>query len=242
MTGLFMSQSGEAPRNGDLVLSGVSRRYDPSTLALDDADVAISFGQSIAIVGPSGSGKSTLLAILGLLDSPSSGSYLFDGIETVGLDEAQLSTMRATRIGFVFQAFHLIPHLSALENVELSLSLAKVPTAERRDIAVQALGQVGLSRRLDSFPSTMSGGEQQRLALARATARKPQLLLCDEPTGNLDSMNSQKAIETILSSHDERRITVVVTHDERIASAFTHVIEVLDGRVQLRSEETTALV
>ncbi|MGV8885514.1 MAG: ABC transporter ATP-binding protein [Microbacteriaceae bacterium] len=212
-------------------LTAVERRYGERTVALAGVSVAFQPGDVVAIVGPSGSGKSTLLGILGLLDSPSSGSYRFAGVATESMTSNQLTSLRAQKLAYIFQAFHLIPHLTAVENTELSLTLAGVPKQERRDRALSALDLVGLSHRAFASPPTMSGGEQQRLAVARAIVRRPELLLCDEPTGNLDTENSRIVLDLILSTHNAYRVTVIVTHDSAVAARCTRIIRVVDGQI-----------
>ncbi|MBO9556842.1 ABC transporter ATP-binding protein, partial [Cellulomonas sp.] len=178
-------------------LRGVTRQFpgDPPVHALHPADLSVGAGEYLSVVGPSGSGKSTLLNLLGLLDRPSDGEYLLDGIPTAHASERERAALRAGHIGFVFQAFHLLPHRSVLENVLLATIYSGVPRAERRDRAVAALERVGLSHRLDFPPTVLSGGERQRTAVARAVVSQPRVLLADEPTGNLDSESSEAVLE-----------------------------------------------
>lgn len=213
----------------------VSRDFPPSTHALAGATFEIRAGESIAVVGPSGSGKSTLLALLGLLDTPTSGRQLMLGSDVGALDDDQRTRLRRTHIGFVFQAFHLIPHLTAIENVEYALQFRGTDAGEARKRAEKALKELGLDHRLDAFPATLSGGEQQRVAIARAVAARPALLLCDEPTGNLDSKSAAEVLNAILDSRTSDSAVVVVTHDPRVASRCTRRLHVKDGIVGEKS-------
>ena len=202
-----------------VTLDAVTRDFPPQTFALRDATFAIDEDESVAIMGPSGSGKSTLLAILGLLDSATNGTYLFDGVDISTLDEKERTHTRRQALAFIFQSFHLIPHLTALENVMDGLRIAGIHHSKRRSIALDALETVGLWHRTASLPAVMSGGEQQRVAIARAIARKPRLLLCDEPTGNLDSEASGRVMQGILCvTNTTNTAVVVVTHDPNVAA------------------------
>lgn len=207
----------------------VGRDFPPTARALRSATLSIDGKERVAIVGPSGSGKSTLLAILGLLDRPTSGTYLLDGSDMSSLDDGQRTRTRRAHLSFIFQAFHLIPHLNALENVVEGLRIAGASRATRRDRAVEALDSVGLADRALAMPNTMSGGEQQRVAIARAVARTPKLLLCDEPTGNLDSKSSALVMRSILGPTLDETAVVIVTHDEAIAKMCDRTIHVIDG-------------
>ena len=180
-------------------LRGLARTYpgQPPVQALRPADLVIGPGDYVAVTGPSGSGKSTLLHLLGLLDSPTAGSYLLDGLDTRKLRDRDRSALRGRRIGFVFQAFHLLAYRTALENVLLAELYNHTPRSSRLQAAVDALGAVGLAHRLDALPTTLSGGECQRVAIARALVNRPSLLLCDEPTGNLDSRNAAALMELL---------------------------------------------
>jgi putative ABC transport system ATP-binding protein len=173
-------------------LHGLARTYPgpPPVPALRPADLVIEAGDYVAVTGPSGSGKSTLLHLLGLLDAPTAGSYLLDGLDTSALGDRGRSALRGRRIGFVFQAFHLLPYRTALENVMLAELYNQTPRSGRLQAAVEALDAVGLSHRMNALPTTLSGGESQRVAIARALVNRPSLMLCDEPTGNLDSKNA----------------------------------------------------
>jgi putative ABC transport system ATP-binding protein len=192
----------------------------PPTVALDSASFDILPGESVAVVGKSGSGKSTLLNLLGLLEKPSSGSYQIGMLDTLRISERQRTTIRSHLFGFVFQAFHLLDDRSALHNVALGMLYRDVPRQERERLGALALDRVGLSHRADASPRTLSGGERQRVAIARAIAGAPRVLLCDEPTGNLDSESAQAVIGLLRSLKDEGVTLVVVTHDMTVAKAL----------------------
>jgi putative ABC transport system ATP-binding protein len=213
-------------------LIGVSREFLPAVRALDGVSLTLDRGETVAIKGPSGSGKSTLLHILGLLDRPTEGMYRFDGLETTMMSERERVALRARQIGFVFQAYHLIPHLTVAENVALSLRYAGATRTERARTVARALTSVGLLDRADAYPPTLSGGEQQRAAIARALVREPCLLLCDEPTGNLDSESGQRVLALIDHLRNASRTIVLVTHDPAVASHADRLIRIMDGRVQ----------
>jgi putative ABC transport system ATP-binding protein len=192
-------------------------------------------GEKLAIMGPSGSGKTTLLAILGLLDRPTRGEHLFGGESVAGLDDDTLSRLRNRRIGFVFQAFHLLPHLSVEENVATPLQYGEVPMREWEPRARHALSLVGLVHRRDHRPSELSGGEAQRAAIARALVGEPGLLLADEPTGNLDSATGEEIARLLDDLHAQGRTVVVVTHNEALARRAGRLVRLRDGRIE--SEE-----
>jgi putative ABC transport system ATP-binding protein len=202
--------------------------------ALVEIDERIESGEHLAIMGPSGSGKSTLLNILGCLDRPTSGSYQFDGREVADLSEEELTELRRHRIGFVFQFFHLVARLSALENVELPMIFAGVPSGERERRAFAALSAAGLAERARHRPDQLSGGEQQRVALARATVMRPTLLLADEPTGNLDSASGRQVLEILERMNEEGLTLVVVTHDPSVARRANRILMLADGRIARR--------
>lgn len=204
---------------------------DQTVHALDEINLSIAAGDYVSIMGPSGSGKSTLLNLLGLLDRASSGRYLLNGDDVTALSDDQQAAARNRYIGFVFQAFHLVPRLTAFENVELPLMLAGIPTEERRPRVEQALAELGLSDRSRHKPDQLSGGQRQRAAIARATVTEPTMLLADEPTGNLDQKSGQDVIHT-LEDLNQRGITlVVVTHDAAIGQRARRQIHMLDGRI-----------
>jgi putative ABC transport system ATP-binding protein len=201
----------------------------PPVAALRPCDLVIRQGEFVALVGPSGSGKSTFLNIVGLLDSPTGGRYLLDGIDTGRLNDAARSALRGQRIGFVFQAFHLLPHRTALENVQLALVYQRVPRRERSARAREALARVGLSHRVDALPTTLSGGERQRVAIARALAGWPSLLLCDEPTGNLDTATAAQILDLLEELNASGVTLVVITHDPAVAGRGTRTLRIRDG-------------
>ncbi|MFC4334885.1 ABC transporter ATP-binding protein [Salininema proteolyticum] len=201
----------------------------PPVEALKRASLRVGEGEYTAIVGPSGSGKSTLLNILGLLDRPTSGAYRLDGSDTSDLGERQVTRLRADRIGFVFQSFHLMPHRTAADNVAMSLVYRGIPRRRRREIAHGKLRQVGLSHRVDALPTTLSGGERQRVAIARALATEPSLLLCDEPTGSLDSETAAGVLDTIDRLHGEGLTVLMITHDPDVAARAGRTVTIRDG-------------
>ncbi|MFI6284460.1 ABC transporter ATP-binding protein [Streptomyces sp. NPDC051018] len=212
----------------------------PRVVALDTCDLRIGRGEYVTMVGPSGSGKSTFLNIAGLLDTPTSGRYLLDGIDTGTVTRRQRAALRGTRIGFVFQAFHLLAHRTALENVELAMVYQGVPRRERRVRAEEALHRVGLGHRGDFLPTRLSGGERQRVAIARAVVTRPSLLLCDEPTGNLDSGTTTSVLGLLSELHDAGMTLVVVTHDARVAAQGRRTLTMLDGSLRDLSPMGTA--
>ncbi len=214
-------------------LTGVERTFDatPPVKALRGIDLTVQVGDYLSIVGPSGSGKSTLLHLLGLLDAPTAGIYRLDGIDTAGLSDAEQAAMRGARIGFVFQAFHLLAHRSAAENVAMAELHRPNSRHGRRDRAVEALEQVGLGHRVDAFPDTMSGGERQRVAIARALVSRPSLLLADEPTGNLDSDTSASILDLFDALHQSGLTVVVITHDHIVSDRAQRQIQIIDGVV-----------
>ena len=199
--------------------------------ALDGVSLDIADGEYVTICGASGSGKSTLMNILGCLDSPTSGSYILDGEEVPKMDDSQLSRIRGSRIGFVFQSFNLIPTLTARENVELPLMYRGGPRKQRREAALEALEQVGLAERADHRPSEMSGGQQQRTAIARAIAARPSLILADEPCGNLDSRSGRIICEILEALHLCGKTIVMITHDENAARHAERLIRIADGKI-----------
>ena len=202
--------------------------------ALVDVDEHIETGEHVAIMGPSGSGKSTLLYTLGCLDRPSSGRYWLDDREVAQLSDQELTEVRRNLIGFVFQSFHLVPRLTAAENVELPMVFAGLPRSERGERVEEALAAVNLSDRMDHRPEQLSGGERQRVAIARAMVMKPRLLLADEPTGNLDTTSGRQVLELLDHLNESGVTLVVVTHDPTVASRADRVIVLMDGRVARR--------
>ena len=204
---------------------------DTEVRALDDVSEHVASGEHVAIMGPSGSGKSTLLNVIGCLDRPTAGRYVLDGREVSGLDDAELTLVRRRVIGFVFQSFHLVPRLTAAENVELPMVFAGVPRDERRARVGTELQAVGLAARMDHRPDQLSGGERQRVAIARAMVMRPRLLLADEPTGNLDSRSGQQVLELLDRLHAEGLTLVVVTHDADVARRADRIILMRDGRI-----------
>ncbi len=204
---------------------------DQELHALRDVSEEIADGEHIAIMGPSGSGKSTLLNILGCLDRPSRGSYQLDGREVATLEPDELSRIRLHRIGFIFQAFHLVPRLNALANVALPMVFDGIPPAERHERAARALDAVGLERWADHRPSELSGGQKQRVAIARATIMGPSVLLADEPTGNLDTHSGGQVLELLDELHQQGMTLIVVTHDPNVARRAGRVLVLHDGEV-----------
>lgn len=214
-----------------LELVNVARTYrgPPLVEALRNATLTAAAGDYIAITGPSGSGKSTLLNILGLLDRPSAGIYRLAGTDTASLSDKRRAGLRAINLGFVFQSFHLLPHRTVLENVMLASTFASVPRGERRRRAKSSLDAVGMSDRLDATPTTLSGGESQRVAIARALANDPAVVLCDEPTGNLDSRNAEVVLDLLRELNEQGQTLIVITHSDRVAAAAQRTVSILDG-------------
>jgi putative ABC transport system ATP-binding protein len=220
-------------------LEGISRTFDVGgepVHALVDVDEEIASGEHLAIMGPSGSGKSTLLHILGCLDRPDRGVYELLGRDVSRLDEGELSLVRRHTIGFVFQFFHLVPRLTALENVELPMVFAGIDPAERRERAMARLRGVGLEPRASHRPDQLSGGERQRVAIARATVLDPKLILADEPTGNLDTASGRHVLEILEQMNAAGLTLIVVTHDPAVARRARRVLVLNDGRIVYRGE------
>jgi putative ABC transport system ATP-binding protein len=200
--------------------------------ALREANVSIGRGEYVAIMGPSGSGKSTLMNLIGLLDSPSSGSYSLSGLEVSSLSEPEQAKVRNEKIGFVFQAFFLMAKLRALENVALPLVYRGIERPERLRRAKIALEQVGLADRLDHYPAELSGGQKQRVAIARALVQEPDLLLADEPTGALDSHSTIEILELFAALHQQGKTVIVITHEPEVGAQAERIIRVRDGSIE----------
>ncbi len=215
-------------------MTGVQRVFPgpPEVAAIQQVDLVIGSGEYLSIVGPSGSGKSTLLHLLGLLDTPTGGVYRLDGVDTSTLRERRRAVLRGERIGFVFQAFHLLDHRTVLENVALSMLYVGVPRRERMDRARRALDRVGLSHRVDFPTTTLSGGERQRVAIARAIVAEPSLLLADEPTGNLDSASAAAVLDAFDDLSHEGITLAVITHDLAVSARAHRQVHITDGVLQ----------
>jgi putative ABC transport system ATP-binding protein len=228
------------PRLRTIELCRVYRRGGSEVRAVDHVDLAIARGTFVALTGASGSGKSTLLNLLAGLDTPTSGRVEVDGFDLGSLSRRQLARYRADRVGMVFQTFNLLPHQTALQNVELALMLKGVPRRERRPRATAILERVGLAERLDHRPADLSGGEQQRVAMARALVKRPDILFADEPTGNLDEQNARQMIELLLELHREGMAVVLATHDLETAERHAErVVRLHYGRIVQDRPATT---
>ena len=201
------------------------------TLALSSINLEVTEGEFISVMGPSGSGKSTLLNIIGLLDAPSSGRVALNGERIDSYDDKHVARLRSEMVGFIFQTFHLISDLSALDNVEIPLIYRRMPGSKRRNLALEALERVGLKSRLHNFPPELSGGQQQRVAIARAIVGSPRILLADEPTGNLDSHMGTEIMDILKGLNEQEKTTIVmVTHNRRLADQSQRIIRLFDGR------------
>ncbi|MFF2526983.1 ABC transporter ATP-binding protein [Streptomyces liangshanensis] len=216
---------------------GLTYPGPPAVTALRPCDLRIGRGEFVTVVGPSGSGKSTLLNIVGLLDAPTRGTYLLDGIDTGAVSEANRAALRSERIGFVFQSFHLLAHRSAQENVELAMLYQRLARRRRRVRAEAVLRRVGLGHRLHALPTQLSGGERQRVAIARALVSEPSLLLCDEPTGNLDSRTATSVLDLLRGLHQDGMTIVVITHDAHVAGQGQRTVTIQDGLLTERVSE-----
>ncbi|WP_332848396.1 ABC transporter ATP-binding protein [Massilia sp. S19_KUP03_FR1] len=215
-------------------LSNISKTYRTDkveTLALNDIDLHVRQGEFVAMMGPSGCGKSTLLNVIGLLDRPGQGSIDINGMAVQKRADKDLAQLRNQTFGFIFQSFHLIPDLRVIDNVELPLLYRKMANAERRALARAALEKVGLGARMDHYPNQLSGGQQQRVAIARAIVGRPQILLADEPTGNLDSKMGEEVMDILMQLNDEGTTVVMVTHDEQQARRVHRIVRVFDGQL-----------
>lgn len=199
--------------------------------ALDDVSLSIKEHEFVAIIGQSGSGKSTFMNMLGCLDRPDSGEITLDGTDILKCKEKELSVIRNKKIGFIFQQFHLLPKLSALENVELPLIYQGMPTKKRREKVVKALKSVGLEKRMNHKPNQLSGGQQQRVAIARALVGEPSLILADEPTGNLDSRSGKEIMMLLHNLHEEGNTIVLITHDNNVAMEAPRQVQISDGKI-----------
>ncbi|MGE5401023.1 MAG: ABC transporter ATP-binding protein [Ignavibacteriales bacterium] len=215
-------------------LRGVAKVYrtkEIETIALSSINIQIREGEFVAVMGPSGSGKSTLLNIMGLLDAPTSGNVTIDNLPVMNYNDRQLAKVRNQKIGFIFQSYHLIKDLNVLDNVEIPLLYRKISGSQRRKLALEALERVGLSSRIKHFPNQLSGGQSQRVAIARAIVGKPEIVLADEPTGNLDSVMGNEIMNILIGlNKDEKTTVVMVTHDNCMAEKAGRVIRFFDGR------------
>ncbi|MEQ8236430.1 MAG: ABC transporter ATP-binding protein [Syntrophomonadaceae bacterium] len=217
-----------------IIIDKLSKTFDTGIVkveALKDVSLTVGEGEFIAVMGPSGSGKSTLMNILGLLDRPTKGTYILDGVDTQNLDEDQLAELRNQKIGFIFQNFNLLPRLNTQRNVELPLLYAGVGSAERQARALEALEQVGLASHRAHLPNELSGGQKQRVAIARALVNNPSLLLADEPTGNLDSGSSYEIMALMQDLHRQGSTIILVTHEPEIGHLAQKIIHFRDGRL-----------
>jgi putative ABC transport system ATP-binding protein len=217
-----------------LTMNGLSKAYRTDTIettALDNVDLHIADGEFVAIMGPSGCGKSTLLNVMGMLDSPTGGSYVFADKEIAGLTESQLAETRKHYIGFIFQSFNLVDELSVRENVELALLYHNIPSAERKARVDAVLDKVGIAHRGAHRPAQLSGGQQQRVAVARALVGQPKLILADEPTGNLDTAHGEEVMRMLRQLNEEGSTIVMVTHSPSHADYASRVVNMLDGRI-----------
>jgi putative ABC transport system ATP-binding protein len=221
-------------------LSAIERRFqlgDTTVHALAGLNLQIEAGEYVAVMGPSGSGKSTLLNLLGLLDRPNAGTYKLEGRDVTTLSPDEQATVRSTRIGFVFQSFHLVPRLTAAENIALPMTLAGIPAAERKQRVAQALKDFGLDNRADHKPDELSGGQRQRVAIARATIMQPAMILADEPTGNLDRATGEEVMRMLEELNNRGVTLIVVTHDTALGARARRQLLMEDGELREDSKE-----
>ncbi|MFC2173223.1 ABC transporter ATP-binding protein [Acidobacteriota bacterium] len=231
--------------NGHIIeMEGLAKVYDTGKVkvnALNGITFSVKKGEFVAVIGPSGSGKSTLMNLIGCLDTPTSGDYVLAGDDVAGLDRDRLAEVRNKRVGFVFQNFNLLPQITALENVEMPMLFAGVPARERRKRATELLNKLGLGERLQHKPTELSGGQMQRVAIARALAMNPDVILADEPTGNLDSSAGSDVLSLLIELWKQGRTLIVVTHDKNLAARADRVVEIKDGLVTRDSSQKTTL-
>ena len=212
-------------------INKIYRTNEIETVALENVNLEVEKGEFLSIMGPSGCGKSTLLNIIGLLDAPTSGIIEIGGTRTDGMKDKQLAAFRNKKLGFVFQSFHLINSLNVLDNVELPLLYRKVSAKERRHLAEEVLAKVGLSHRMRHMPTQLSGGQCQRVAIARAIIGNPEIILADEPTGNLDSKSTIEIMNILKDLHKSGRTVIIITHDDEIADQVDRVVRIMDGKI-----------
>jgi putative ABC transport system ATP-binding protein len=226
-------------------IRAVSRHFqvgEQLVKALDDVSLAFDAGDYVSIMGPSGSGKSTLLNVIGLLDRPTSGSYVLDGRDTTAMGDDELAAMRSRKIGFIFQSFHLVPRMTAFENIELPMVLASVPSAERRLRVDKVLVDLNLTDRAHHRPDQLSGGQRQRVAIARAMIMEPTVLLADEPTGNLDHVSGADVLKSLEALNARGLLLLVVTHDDEVAARARRHVRMRDGKVVIDQRSTPEAV
>ncbi len=220
--------------NPVISMSSIRKIYDTGKVkveALKGIDLSISAGEFVAVVGPSGSGKSTMMNLIGCLDTPTDGSYRLAGENVAGLDRDQLADIRNRRVGFVFQNFNLLPQISSFENVEMPLLFGGVPPKKRRERVAELLSRVGLADRMEHKPTELSGGQMQRVAIARALAMEPDIVLADEPTGNLDTSSGSDVMGIFTELWQQGRTLIVITHDMTLARRAGRIVEVRDGKI-----------
>lgn len=212
-------------------LSKIYRTDEIETVALENVNLTVERGEFLSIMGPSGCGKSTLLNIMGLLDAPTMGMVEINGIRTEGMKDKELAFFRNKTLGFVFQSFHLINSLNVMDNVELPLLYRRMAGSERKRLAQEVLEKVGLSHRMRHFPTQLSGGQCQRVAIARAIIGNPEIILADEPTGNLDSKSTIEIMNILKDLHESGRTVIIITHDDEIANQVDRVVRIMDGKI-----------